>query len=274
MNKLEQEFLDACKSGNVQLVRQYLSRGANPRTSNGLALLCAVVSGNLDLVKFLLEECDLDPNSLDGAPMRHAAAKGAIEIIQELVQSGADVRLRDSQALTWAAMHGHVEVMHYLVEQGADKKALTDKTLAVACVRGAEKAIRYMVEELSVDANGDDESPLRHAVIENNPDIVHYLLTQGRANVHFDDDFALLHAVQNSYVVVVAHLIAAGADAQIDNNEPLKAAVANDNLEIVKTLVGKGGADVQSINADTMKNIGNAQLKSYLERKKKLRGKL
>ncbi len=270
MNKPEQEFLDACKSGNVQLVRQYLSRGANPRMSDDLALLCAVIGGNLELVKLLLEECELNPDALDGAPIRHAAAKGAIEIIHALVVSGADVRTRGSQSLNWAAIHGHTEVMKYLMESGACKETLTDKTIAAACARGAEKAIQYMVEELGVDANGNDESPLRHAVIENNSRLVHYLLTKGRANVHFDNEFSLLHAVRKGYTEVLAHLIAAGGDAQVNNNDPLMTAVANDNLEIVKILVGKGRADVKSINADTLKNIGNTKLKSYLERKQKL----
>ena len=58
--------------------------------------------------------------------LHHAARNGALEIVEQLVGSGADVNATSDHAhfpLYCAAGHGHVETTRYLVEHGADLQA-------------------------------------------------------------------------------------------------------------------------------------------------------
>lgn len=66
--------------------------------------------------------------------LHHAARNGDLEIVEQLVSSGADVTATTDNShfpLYCAAGHGHVATMQYLVEKGADLQArLSDgKTL-------------------------------------------------------------------------------------------------------------------------------------------------
>ncbi|MFN8388919.1 MAG: ankyrin repeat domain-containing protein [Bdellovibrionota bacterium] len=56
-------------------------------------------------------------------PLMRAAAVGHLEIVEELLNDGADVNERgprDSTALMFAAGGGHLEIARMLVERGAD----------------------------------------------------------------------------------------------------------------------------------------------------------
>ena len=58
--------------------------------------------------------------------LHHATRNGDLEIVKQLVSSGADVNAIADQghfALYCAAGHGHVETTRYLVEKGADLEA-------------------------------------------------------------------------------------------------------------------------------------------------------
>jgi len=58
--------------------------------------------------------------------LHHATRNGNLEIVEQLVGSGADVNLMTDHGhfpLYCAAGHGHVETTQYLVEHGADLQA-------------------------------------------------------------------------------------------------------------------------------------------------------
>ncbi|KAK5635619.1 hypothetical protein RRF57_011331 [Xylaria bambusicola] len=56
-------------------------------------------------------------------PLSWAARNGHEEIVQLLVEKGADIESKDSigrTPLLWAAEEGHQEIVQLLVEKGAD----------------------------------------------------------------------------------------------------------------------------------------------------------
>ncbi|MCE2416155.1 ankyrin repeat domain-containing protein [Candidatus Poribacteria bacterium] len=58
--------------------------------------------------------------------LHHATRNGDLEIVEQLVGSGADVNVTSDHGhfpLYCAAGHGHVETTQYLVEHGADLQA-------------------------------------------------------------------------------------------------------------------------------------------------------
>ncbi|XP_076868219.1 ankyrin repeat and SAM domain-containing protein 6 isoform X2 [Brachyhypopomus gauderio] len=87
----------------------------------------ALKLGNTQLVKEILEDEPSQVNMAnpDGAsPLMMAAVSGQVEVVQLLVEQGADVDRQDGihgwTALMQATYHGKKEVVKYLLNQGAD----------------------------------------------------------------------------------------------------------------------------------------------------------
>jgi hypothetical protein len=50
----------------------------------------------------------------------HAAEYGHLDVVQFLVENGANIHSRNDSALLCAARNGHLNTVQYLVENGAD----------------------------------------------------------------------------------------------------------------------------------------------------------
>jgi ankyrin repeat protein len=169
-----------------------------------------------------------------GTTLLHNAAKiGFKELVQQLINNGANVVIRDSKKRT---------PLHY---------AATKEVAAL----------------LMLDINTRDESgntPLHLAVQDNHPEIVSFLIANGaELNVENTSEYnpfvntpfgnTPLHlAVQNNRPEIVSFLITNGAKVNVKNvsgNTPLHLAVQNNRPEIVSFLIANG-AQVNVKNND------------------------
>lgn len=86
----------------------------------------AVESGDYEKVQSLSENMDNLDDRGKGAttPLMKASMNGYLNIVQFLVEKGADVNAKDSineyTPLHFAATHGHLSVVNYLLEKGAN----------------------------------------------------------------------------------------------------------------------------------------------------------
>jgi hypothetical protein len=87
--------------------------------------------GDIEVIKELIES-GADIHVDNGYALRYASYYGHLEIVKYLVEQGADIHAMDDDALRWASYYGHLEVVKYLVEQGVDIHVLNDETLRVA----------------------------------------------------------------------------------------------------------------------------------------------
>ena len=82
----------------------------------------AAESGNLDLVKYLVEEKNLDvkAKSESGYTVLHSAAwNGNLEMVKYLIKNGADVNAKSESGRTvlHSAASGNLDLVKYLVEE-------------------------------------------------------------------------------------------------------------------------------------------------------------
>ncbi|KAF8208286.1 ankyrin repeat-containing domain protein [Mycena galopus ATCC 62051] len=128
----------ASMAGHSEVVRFLLGMGADVDACGGEfgnALQAAVVKRHITIVRLLIEaEVNLDAQGGTGptyyglskstsTALQAASAMGNEEMVRLLVESGADVNIKEGKygtALQGASSRGHHKVVHFLLDNGAD----------------------------------------------------------------------------------------------------------------------------------------------------------
>ncbi|SNX28569.1 hypothetical protein SAMN06295945_0901 [Polynucleobacter meluiroseus] len=95
-----------------------------PNSSNETPLMMASIDGDLSLVKELVSK-GADINRLGWTPLQYASTTGRLEIAQFLVVNGAKVNAlspSNTTSLMMAAQSGNDQLVKYLLDSGADLK--------------------------------------------------------------------------------------------------------------------------------------------------------
>ena len=156
-NGLSYVLFDACKNGNIDLVKKMLSYGAdvNVKTNyESTALHWASIYGHTEIVKLLLEH-GADVNVKDkygNTPLYYVSRNGHTEIVKLLLEHGADANAKDNDGdtpLRCASVYGYTEIVKLLLEYGADVNAKTnDGRTALHCAsRGGHTEIVKLLKQ-------------------------------------------------------------------------------------------------------------------------------
>ena len=121
------EIVQAVAAQDVERVRQLISRGTdvNDRGNGEWTAAIHYTRGNEEILKLLLE-ADADPNSPDptSTVLGEYALGGKTSAVELLLTHGAAIDVQDvaygDTALHKAATNGNLEVVQLLVERGAD----------------------------------------------------------------------------------------------------------------------------------------------------------
>jgi len=254
--KNQESLCYASSCGNLELVKDLVKKGEEVNQINELSetpLLLACKGGHLNVVEFLVESgADVDQAETENGvrPIHVAAEKGYFDIVKFLVKSGVSVLGGDYEgtvAVDLAELNGFSEIVTYL-------NLLTGET------EGSDDE----VPEENVPVNIDDTFKLEVNKIQD-PQILHKLSEE-----------LSISSQDAAQISVVKDLIIQGADVNfIDKhgNTPLFYAANSYLLDTAKYLV-KNGANVNlsSSNKNTpilvaVRN-GHVELVKYLLQEK------
>jgi ankyrin repeat protein len=138
IDDLGDEGLNLVRRGDLQAVKALMARsGWDPHTSldkhGNTCLTWAAGEGHLDMCRFFVTDCGMNP----------------------LVRTGA--RKRQRQALHWAARNGHIDICAWLIgEHGADVDVGTDDgstPLHLAIWNHQPETVKWLVEKSHSDVN-------------------------------------------------------------------------------------------------------------------------
>lgn len=127
----------------------------------------ACISGNTDLVRFLLSDLKVAvdcSDKSDRTPLYFAAEKGYLDIVNLLISSGANVNSLDRRretALFKPAGRGHTMIVERLLEAGTDATILDAwqrAPLQFATMYGRTDVVRILLENTKIDLNALDWS--------------------------------------------------------------------------------------------------------------------
>ncbi|AWC27482.1 MULTISPECIES: ankyrin repeat domain-containing protein [Bacillus cereus group] len=133
--KQDNPFLYASTEGYVDIVRLTIDAGTNVRETNrsgGTALIPAAERGHVEVVEELLNRTDIDVNDKndDGwtallkAIVLGNGSENHKQVVQLLINHGADVNLADREGITpleHAERRGFTEIVNMLKEAGANE---------------------------------------------------------------------------------------------------------------------------------------------------------
>ncbi|KAJ3259371.1 hypothetical protein HK104_006951, partial [Borealophlyctis nickersoniae] len=123
-----------------------------------------------------------------------AANRGHKEVVQALIQAGANVNIDEGYPLVTAAVHGHTEVVQLLLDAGAKhRKVLAFEVAAVNRYVGIAELL--ISDGVDVDEYFSEQS-LKVVYTAGNGQIVHTLLDLGM-DIHVDDDAPILWVKKN-----------------------------------------------------------------------------
>jgi ankyrin repeat protein len=154
---LQRPIVFAAGYGRLDCVKFLVSRGAK-RDAFITAFRAAIMSGQVECVKYFVEEHDIDVNKDDK---------------NDLV-SQVPVHI--------AAMYGHLDCVKYFVEKGARVNVQSESftPLSVAVSKGYVYCAEYLVANGAyIDGPGRVKSPLFRAHETNNDYIMKWLLSMG-----------------------------------------------------------------------------------------------
>jgi ankyrin repeat protein len=233
--KKNRALFEAVKKGDTEQVKLLLAEGADidakwvdvntkeeekkagAHEANNTPLCYAVISNNMDLVKFLVE-AGADVNAGSWPPLGQAVDKNNTAIAEYLIDHGANANYPKD----WGPLHeapyvsNNIEMVKLLVARGADINAGPWPALTVS-IWEERKDIFDLLIQRGADVNTTDKwgwTPLSWAVDHDNLDSLKSLIAHG-AKVDtkiWGGETALMSEASKGRTEAVKLLLEAGAD--------------------------------------------------------------
>ncbi|XP_011408030.1 PREDICTED: uncharacterized protein LOC105315182, partial [Amphimedon queenslandica] len=197
-NKKWNALTHSAMSGNMKLVQYLINNHQLPLTS--FALLQAVYSTKLSLIKLLVNEYKLDPQvkTSDGRQAVHyAASVGAIDVLEYLVKDcGCDLDrvggAYNKNVFHYSSWNGHFSFIKYIINNYPQYTSLLhstniDDTLPIhyACGTGVIQLVTFLIDVMKCDVTTEDKDGyncVRWACASGNLDLLKLLIKQYNLN--------------------------------------------------------------------------------------------
>jgi ankyrin repeat protein len=231
----------------IELDKVYAYEEGEADTEFADELHKAALEGDLDKIEFFMEEgLKIDIKDSEGKTALHYACisdkkDDNLALVQILIEK---IRIdeRDKQgntALQIAYNNQCYEIVKFLLEQ---KDTAGRTVLHLACIQGNEKMIDIVLQHSPETQllDNDNHTPLYYAIEGKHTDAITVLKEKG-AKLSDDEQKVKEEAEEKAAIL----LILKSNDLSLDNTgKALCWAVRNDQLDVIKWLIHKGGANL------------------------------
>ncbi|XP_076823769.1 ankyrin repeat domain-containing protein 17-like isoform X2 [Clavelina lepadiformis] len=214
-------LMEAAREGHEEMVALLLAKGANVNAkteeTQETALTLACCGGFLECGE-LLVRAGADIETGCSTPLMEAAQEGQLDLVKFLIQQGANVNATTTSgdsALSYACEHGHTDVADHLLAAGADLEHETEggRTPLMKAARAGHLCTVQFLISRGADVNritkNNEHSVLSLACVCGHLSVVELLLCQGADPTHKlkDGSTMLLEAAKGGHTTVVQLLL-------------------------------------------------------------------
>lgn len=219
---------------------KYLSQYTDTEI-NQRALLTATKFGHIDIIKFFIEELNIDPDQ--PGIINAACSSGDVNIVDYFFKLGVRLDKNDEKGfppIIDAISRGSLNVVKYLIAKSVDYVRYQDDFVPIveAAACGTRDILKYLIK-LKVDVNSRNShgaTPLYAALKTKNIDCAHLLL-DNNADISEIHDIAIIAAETGDYSIMKRIIEIIGRDSQELKNKKLLITVLNsgsfENLQIL-----------------------------------------
>ena len=257
-------LLNSAQSGNYELVRYFVDKGADihqKRKDGDNCLHIAARNGHLYLCQTLIDDHGFDENIVDNkgwAAFHDSAQSGNYELFRYFVDKGTDVHQKTEDGdncLHIAAREGHLYLCQTLIDDhGFDESCADDMggtALLNSAQSGSYELVKYFVDKgIDIHQKTKNGENCLHIAARNG----HLYLCQTLIDDHgFDescaDDMgwtALLNSAQSGSYELVKYFVDKGIDIhqkRKNGENCLHIAALKGHLYLCQTLIGNHGFD-------------------------------
>jgi ankyrin repeat protein len=240
-------IITAIYEGNLEMVKLLYSLGADLYIDNNYPIQFASDSNNLDILKYFIETAKVNISTLQNYSIDFSSGHGYLEMVKYLYSLGLNIT---KDALEWASRDGKLDIVKYLVSQGDFTKDQILEAIYEA-YRGAHlDIVQFLAFTEGIEI---DDIPL----INNEND-------NGNNN---EINQWMNAACGQGKLDMVKHLVKKGGMYDWNWTIPLRCAIQNNKIEIVKYLVEQERIDITFEIWNTLKIIvcrGYLDLLKYL----------
>ena len=246
---LQQALLE----GKLRRVKEILNTFSDVNVvegSFGTALQAAIFGGDLTLVKLLVDRgARIDKRGPFGYPLRASAVTGHINIVDWLLESGADCNIEDDElgdCLQAAASKGYLEIVRKLVDNKAEvdgRGGLFGTPLQAASFHGHTRIVKHLLHcGADISAPGRFRDALHAAIYGNQQHIAEVL--QGHGALMNPDLISRVY--QSPFAISRQREPLPDCRKLIDENfganrlSPLELAASSGNTAMVEMLLERG----------------------------------
>lgn len=134
-----------------------------------------IESNNIKSIQKHIEN-NVNLNDFFVLPLTIACRYGHVEMVKLLLDNGADVKLKNNEALIAACRYGHIEIVKLLIDKKADPK--TENAFFSACRNGHFDIVKLLLKH-GAPLNARNGYALTTASWNGHLEIVKFLLDQG-----------------------------------------------------------------------------------------------
>lgn len=141
-NKVVSSFMEtAAFNGQLHCVRYIHSMLGD--INMDLYLILAACKGYVPILRYLIEEVNVDPRTIDDEALMMAIYFGCLPAVIYLVEKGAVMNAQDGEALIVAIEGGHWDVIEYVLNGADFSLATIERAREIARVEGDARLERF-----------------------------------------------------------------------------------------------------------------------------------
>lgn len=134
---------------------------------------------NLEAMKFMVAEGYINPGDNNTSAIIYGCEKGNLEIVRFLLENGADSNFNNHLPIIFACTNGHIDIVNELVNYGADANALQDTPCVIALRHGHKDVFKLLYERYGANPHTQKNVILKEACLTNNVSVLYLFLELG-----------------------------------------------------------------------------------------------